>query len=48
MQAAQSIKKYIPFEVAYFEMFETRDEVIKQERYFKSAEGRRFLKSQIK
>jgi putative endonuclease len=40
----QSIKKYAPFEVAYYESFETRQEAIKREKYFKSAAGRRFLK----
>ena len=40
----ESIKPYIPFQVAYFEKFETLEEAIKREKYFKSAAGRRFLK----
>jgi putative endonuclease len=43
----QSIKKYIPFELVYSEEFLTRDEAIKREKYFKSAAGRRFLKSRL-
>jgi len=43
----ESIRKYIPFELAYFETFETRGEAIAREKYFKSAAGRRFLKSKI-
>ncbi|HRJ29894.1 MAG TPA: GIY-YIG nuclease family protein [Cyclobacteriaceae bacterium] len=37
-----SIRKYIPFEVVYFETFDTREEAIKREKYFKSAAGRSF------
>ena len=43
----QSIKNNIPFEVIYFEEFATREEVIKRERYFKTAAGRRFLKKKL-
>ena len=42
-----SIKEYIPFEIAYFEEFSTRQEAILREKYFKSAAGRRFLKSKL-
>jgi putative endonuclease len=42
-----SIKHYAPFELAYFEEFQTRDEAVKREKYFKSAAGRRFLKTKI-
>jgi putative endonuclease len=45
--ATVSIRKYVPFEIAYFEQFATREEAIKRERYFKSAAGRRFLKSKL-
>ena len=41
----QSIKKYAPFELVYFEEFTTREEAIRREKYFKTAAGRRFLKS---
>ncbi|MBK5278382.1 MAG: GIY-YIG nuclease family protein [Bacteroidia bacterium] len=40
----KSIKPYLPFELVYKEKFETRDEAIKREKYFKSAAGRRYLK----
>ena len=43
----ESIRKYIPFEIAYFETFSTRTEAIKREKYFKSAAGRRFLKTKF-
>ena len=42
-----SIKKYIPFKVAYVEEFETRDKAILREKYFKTAAGRRFLKQKL-
>jgi putative endonuclease len=38
-----SNKHYRPFQVVYFEQFETEAEAIKREKYFKSAAGRRFL-----
>ena len=44
----KSIKKYAPFEVVYFEEFQTREEAICREKYFKTAAGRRFLKSKLK
>ena len=43
----ESIRKYIPFEMVYFEAFETREEAIVREKYFKSAAGRRFLKLKV-
>jgi putative endonuclease len=42
-----SIKNRIPFKLVYSEIFETRPEAIKRERYFKSAAGRRFLKEKL-
>ncbi|WP_339811623.1 GIY-YIG nuclease family protein [uncultured Imperialibacter sp.] len=42
-----STARYAPWEVVYFETFETRDEAIKREKFFKTASGRRYLKSQI-
>jgi putative endonuclease len=41
----QSIRKYAPFELVYFEEFSTREEAVRREKYFKTAAGRRFLKS---
>ena len=43
----KSTKPYIPWEIVYFEEFETRKEAIKREKYFKTAAGRRFLKKKI-
>jgi putative endonuclease len=43
----QSIKRYIPFKVAYVEEFETREMAIQREKYFKTAAGRRFLKQKL-
>jgi putative endonuclease len=42
-----SIRTYIPFVLVYFEEFQTREEAIKREKYFKSAAGRKFLKSKL-
>jgi putative endonuclease len=36
-----SIKTSVPFELLYFEEFETREEAFAREKYFKSAAGRR-------
>ncbi|HEY5746195.1 MAG TPA: GIY-YIG nuclease family protein, partial [Chryseolinea sp.] len=41
----QSTRSHLPFNIIYFEEFPTRAEAIKREKYFKSAAGRRFLKS---
>jgi len=43
----KSIKNKIPFIVVYFEEFLKREEAIKREKYFKSAAGRKFLKSKL-
>jgi putative endonuclease len=43
----ESIRPYIPFELIYFEKYDTREEAIKREKYFKTAAGRRFLKLKI-
>ena len=43
----KSIKPYLPFELVYKEEFETRDEAIKREKYFKSAAGRRYLQNKL-
>jgi len=45
--ATQSIASKIPFELIYFEKFQTRELAIVREKYFKSAAGRRFLKSKF-
>jgi putative endonuclease len=42
-----SIRPYLPFKIAYFEILETEAESIRRERYFKTAAGRRFLKKML-
>jgi putative endonuclease len=43
----KSIVPFLPFELVYFEEFETRDEAIKREKYFKTAAGRKYLKNKL-
>ena len=43
----KSIIPYIPFKVVYFEEFMNLEDAINREKYFKSAAGRRFLKTKI-
>ena len=43
----KSTRPFIPWEIIYFEQFETRNKAIKREKYFKSAADRRFLKKTI-
>ena len=43
----KSIKSKIPYALIYSEEFKTRAEAIKREKYFKTAAGRRFLKSKL-
>ena len=43
-----SIRKYVPFEIVYFEQFETREQAIKRERYFKTAAGGDFSNQSCK
>ena len=43
----ESINFYKPFVIVYYEDFNTRDEAIKREKYFKTAAGRRFLKTKL-
>jgi putative endonuclease len=43
----ESIRPYIPFTIVYMEAFPTREDAIKREKYFKSAAGRRFLKTKL-
>ena len=40
-------RRYMPWECVYFEQFESKEEAVKKERYFKSAAGRRWLKKYI-
>jgi putative endonuclease len=43
----ESIRHFIPFTLVYSEQFDTREEAIKREKYFKSSAGRRYLKSKL-
>jgi putative endonuclease len=43
----RSIAPYMPFEIAYFEEFQSENEAICRERYFKSSAGRRYLKKKL-
>ena len=40
-------KPFIPWKIVYYEEFNSIDEAIARERYFKSSAGRRFLKKVI-
>ena len=40
----KSNKYYAPFRIVYHECFDSRDEAIAKEKYWKTAAGRRFLK----
>ena len=40
-------KRYRPWEVVYYEVFDSEKDAIKREKYFKSAAGRRWLKKFI-
>ncbi|HXI00826.1 MAG TPA: GIY-YIG nuclease family protein [Sphingobacteriaceae bacterium] len=42
-----SIRPYLPFKLLYFEEFETREEAIRREKYFKTSAGRRYLKIKL-
>jgi len=44
----KSIVPYIPFKIIYFEVFDTIAEAVAREKYFKTAAGRRFLKTKVK
>ena len=43
----ESIRPYIPFQLVYTEQFNTREEAIAREKYFKTSAGRRFLKLKL-
>lgn len=43
----KSTKPFRPWNIIYFEEFILREEAVNRERYFKTAAGRRFLKSKI-
>ncbi len=43
----KSTKGFRPWEIVYFESFDTRQDAIKRERYFKTAAGRRYINNKI-
>jgi putative endonuclease len=43
----ESLRPYLPFIHVYSEEFETEEQAIAKEKYFKSSAGRRFLKKVI-
>jgi putative endonuclease len=43
----RSIKAYLPYELVYYEIFNSRLEAIDREKYFKTAAGRRFIKRKL-
>lgn len=43
----KSTKGYKPWKLVYFETFETRDEAVIREKYFKTGIGREFLKEKL-
>ena len=43
----KSNRPYLPFEIKYFEELSTEREAIEREKFFKTAAGRRFLKSKL-
>jgi putative endonuclease len=44
----KSIRPFLPFELVYFEEFDSREEAVIREKYFKTAAGRKFLKTKLK
>jgi putative endonuclease len=42
-----SLRPYIPFKLVYFEEFETEEQAMAREKYFKTAAGRRYLKKKL-
>ena len=48
MGKTPSTKGYRPWLLVYFEEFETEEEAIAREKYFKSGIGREYLKSKIR
>jgi putative endonuclease len=43
----KSIRAYIPWQIIYLEEFNTLEQAIKREKFFKSATGRKFIKSVV-
>ena len=43
----KSTKGFKPWKLVYFEVFETREEALEREKYFKTGSGREFLKAKL-
>ena len=43
----KSTKGYLPWNLVYFEKFETREEALQREKFFKSGIGREYLKGKL-
>ena len=43
----KSTKGYKPWKLVYFEIFDTREEAVLREKYFKTGSGREFLKEKL-
>ena len=43
----KSTKHYIPWDIIYSEVFDSRDEAILREKFLKSSAGRRYIKKTI-
>ena len=43
----KSTKGYIPWEIVYYEEFETKGEAIEREKFFKTGFGREYIKSKL-
>ena len=46
-RGAQYTAKHKPIQIVYFETFETEQEAVAREKYFKSGSGREWLKNKI-
>ena len=42
-----SLRPYLPVHLVYSEAFETEEEAVKREKYFKSAAGRRYITKKL-
>ena len=43
----RSNRKYAPFKIGYYEIFDTEAGAVAREKYFKTSAGRRFLKDKL-
>jgi putative endonuclease len=46
-EGAKYTNQHKPLKIAYYETFETQQEAVEREKYFKSGSGREWLKSHI-